>query len=443
MADLTDIRGFGQAKLDGFETLKGKEIGGECRESVVTLGNKMSVSSVQSKRKRGKKRKNQKASTSAELDSLLEASSVPSSVSSLANPSFQGSAPPQSRALQGGQTRQPSQPPGATPTPQEDGDCPESVGHVEAGSSPLQDQPGGGVLPNGKDHDTPEPSQGRGPRQEGAGPTTSANKDCPGKEGAAQELLPPESKRGSEPKKEPQTAAQQAGAHASEEIAAVAQPAEPVGGAGKKVKAKTQNKKQPPASAPASPEHRQEAETKKTAVTGDKAGGSEKAKPEGSKKPEGNNKSCVASVKNEKEQWNCKAGGCEVKESPLSLQEGITVYFHAIISKDFGFDPSLHKVFVRGGEEFGKTKWNCNVCEMHCTKDLHENGFLVEGSAVLSRQHVNKPIPYKYVIMRSKGHVEFEYIYKRQQSGEHVNRCLQVNATLLGSGGESLAGPLG
>ncbi|XP_030884636.1 E3 ubiquitin-protein ligase RNF213 isoform X2 [Leptonychotes weddellii] len=388
-----------------------------------------------SKRKRGKKRKNQNASTSAELDSLLEASSIPSSVSSLADPSFQDSAPPQSRAPQGGPTRQPSQPPGATPTPPEGGDRPEPVGHVEAGGSPLQDQPGGGALLNGKNHDTPEPSQGRGPPQERAGAATSASKDCPGKEGAAQELLPPESKQGSEPRKEPQTAAQQAGARASGEIAAAAQPAEPVGGAGEKVKAKTQNKKQPPASAPASPEHRQEAETKKTAITGDKAGGSEKAKPEGPKKPEGNNKSRVAAVKNEKEQQNRKAGACEVKESPLSQQERITVYFHAIISKDFSFDPSLHKVFVKGGEEFGKPKWSLKVCEMHCTKDLHENGFLVEGSAVLSQQHLNKPIPYKYVVMRSKGHVEYEYIYKHQQSGEHVNRCLRVVAALLGSGG--------
>ncbi|XP_077922358.1 E3 ubiquitin-protein ligase RNF213 isoform X3 [Halichoerus grypus] len=387
-----------------------------------------------SKRKRGKKRKNQNASTSAELDSLLEASSIPSSVSSLANPTFQDSAPPQSQAPQGGPTRQPSQPPGATPTPLEGGDRPEPVGHVEAGSSPLQDQPGGGALLNGKDHDTPEPSQGRGPPQEGAGPTTSASKDCPGKEGAAQELLPPESKRGSEPRKEAQTAAQQAGAHASGEAAAAAQPAEPVGGAGDKVKAKTQSKKRLPASAPASPEHRQEAETKKTAVTGEKARGSEKAKPESPKKPEGNNKSCVAAVKNEKEQQNRKAGACEVKESPLSQQESITVYFHAIISKDFSFDPSHHQVFVKGGEEFGKPKWNLNVCEMHCTKDLHENGFLVEGSAVLSRQHLNKPIPYKYVVKRGKGHVEYEYIYKQQQSSEHVNRCLRVVAAHLGSG---------
>lgn len=74
-------------------------------------------------------------------------------------------------------------------------------------------------------------------------------------------------------------------------------------------------------------------------------------------------------------------------------------------------------------------------------RDLYENGFLVEGSAVLSRQHLNKAIPYKYVVVKGQSSV-YEYIYKPQQSHEHVNRCLQVKAELLCSGGESPAGPL-
>ncbi|VCW69149.1 unnamed protein product, partial [Gulo gulo] len=387
-----------------------------------------------SKRKRGRKKKNQNASASAEPDSLLEASSVPGGVSSLANSRFQDPAPAQSGAPQGGPTSKPSQPPGAAPTPPEGGDHPGPVGHAEAGGSPPRDQTEGGALLNGKGHDSPEPSKGRATPQEGAGPTTSASKDRPGKEGAAQEVLPPESKRGSEPKMEPQSPTRQAGAQASGEATAAAQPAKPVGGAGEKVKAKTQKTKQPPTGSPASPEPRQDAETKeKVAVAGDKAGGSDKAKPGAPKKPEGNDKNCAAALKNEKEEQNRKAGACEVKESPLSLQERITVFFHAIISKDVSFDPNLHKVFVKGGEEFGKPKWSLNVCEMHCTKDLHENGFLVEGSAVLSRQHLNKAIPYKYVVVRGKNS-DYEYIYKPQQSHEHVNRCLQVKAALLGSG---------
>lgn len=57
-----------------------------------------------------------------------------------------------------------------------------------------------------------------------------------------------------------------------------------------------------------------------------------------------------------------------LSSSPLSLQERITVFFHAVISKDVNFDPNVHQVFVKGGEEFGKPKWSLNVCEMHCTK---------------------------------------------------------------------------
>lgn len=44
------------------------------------------------------------------------------------------------------------------------------------------------------------------------------------------------------------------------------------------------------------------------------------------------------------------------------------VFFHAIVSKDFKFDPSQHQVFIRGGEELGKPKWNRNFCEMQFSK---------------------------------------------------------------------------
>uniref|UniRef100_A0A673VMB2 E3 ubiquitin-protein ligase RNF213 n=1 Tax=Suricata suricatta TaxID=37032 RepID=A0A673VMB2_SURSU len=177
----------------------------------------------------------------------------------------------------------------------------------------------------------------------------------------------------------------------------------------------------------------QEAETKdKTATSGEKTGRTEKAKPEGPKKPEESNRTYAAAVKNEKEEKNRRAGAGDVKPS---LQDGVTLYFHAIISKHFGFDPTAHKVVVRGGEELGKPKWSRNICEMHLTQDLQENGSLVEGSATLARQHLDKPIPYKYVLLRGKGQVEYEFIYKRQQKeGEFVNRCLHVRPELLGSG---------
>ncbi|XP_047614339.1 E3 ubiquitin-protein ligase RNF213 isoform X4 [Phacochoerus africanus] len=220
---------------------------------------------------------------------------------------------------------------------------------------------------------------------------------------------------------------------------AAAEPAGPEKGPGKEVKDQTKETKQPRASVPASRHHRQETQTKdQTAVPGRKAGENEKAslKPKKEpKKPEENNKNNAAAEKNVKEQRNERVGELSPKESPLSSEEGITVYFHAIISKHFEFNPSQHHVFVRGGEEFGKPKWKRNVCEMYYTRDLHEFGSLVEGSAVIARQHLNKPIPYKYVVEKGKGAVEYEFIYKPQQKeGEPVNRCLQVKSSLLGSG---------
>lgn len=68
----------------------------------------------------------------------------------------------------------------------------------------------------GEDKDASIPSVGRGLSQEGAGPPTSAGEGRSGNEDAAQELLLPESQRGSsEPGTEPQTTRQQAGTPAS------------------------------------------------------------------------------------------------------------------------------------------------------------------------------------------------------------------------------------
>lgn len=68
----------------------------------------------------------------------------------------------------------------------------------------------------------------------------------------------------------------------------------------------------------------------------------------------------------------------------------------------------------------------------------------MEGSGIISRQHLDKPIPYKYVFSRAKGPVEYEFIYKLQkQKHEHVNRCLQVKSELLGAGRPRAPSPVG
>lgn len=51
----------------------------------------------------------------------------------------------------------------------------------------------------------------------------------------------------------------------------------------------------------------------------------------------------------------------------LSPEDGVTVYFHAIVSYDFSFNPDNHRVCVRGGSGLGKEPWT-DACEMNYTK---------------------------------------------------------------------------
>jgi len=54
--------------------------------------------------------------------------------------------------------------------------------------------------------------------------------------------------------------------------------------------------------------------------------------------------------------------------SSVSRREGVTVYFHAILSKDFKLDPETHKVFIRAEGIAAYASWKDNICELHCTK---------------------------------------------------------------------------
>ncbi|XP_055264372.1 E3 ubiquitin-protein ligase RNF213 isoform X2 [Moschus berezovskii] len=395
-----------------------------------------SPDSEQRRRRSKRKKRNWKnASTSAELDSLSPSSLDPCSLSSLANPELQDTTPCQSPAQQSSPTHQPGQPPSVGKIPMGHPLQGEAAGEAEAAvgteslSSPAPpDQTLGGTLPEGSDHQSLSPSKGEDL-------PTSASEGSPGEKDTAQELLLPEPKADtSKPRKELQTTGQLARAPASGASDAAAKSAVSVEGTEKDVKDKTEETKEQPTSVPASRNHRQEIATKdQSAVPGGKTGENEKAKPKNPKRPEGNTGNNAAPVKNEKEQRNQSTQ--RAKESLLSSTEEIMVYFHAIISKHFGFNPDQHKVYVRGGKELGKPAWFHNVCEMHYSKDLHENGSLIEGSTTISKQHVDKPIPYKYVICRGKNPVEYEFIYKEQpKKGEYVNRCLRVKSSLLDSG---------
>ncbi|XP_055097754.1 E3 ubiquitin-protein ligase RNF213 isoform X3 [Symphalangus syndactylus] len=401
----------------------------------------------QSKKKKRKKEKRRNNSDSSELASSPLSPASPCHLTLLSNPRPQDTALPHSQAQQSGPTGQLSQPLGTATTPLE-GDglfAPTKVGDSplqaqalgEAGvatGSEAQSSPQSQDHTEGEDQDASIPSGGRGLSQEGTGPPTSAGEGHSRTEDAAQALLLPESKGGSsEPGTEPQTTQQQAGAPASTAVDAAAQPANAVKGAGEEVKEKTQRTKEPPATTPASKTHCQEAETKdETAAAGEKVGKNERGEPEDLKNPEGKNRSAAA-VKKEKQKKQ-KTGVQEMKTSTLSPGGGVTVYFHAVISHHFSFNSDHHKVFIRGGGEFGEPKWARDVCELHCTRDLRHDSVLVDGSVVISKKHLDKHIPYKYVIY-NKGSIEYEFIYKRQQKeGEYINRCLFIKSSLLGSG---------
>lgn len=142
---------------------------------------------------------------------MAEASLHPYSVSSLADPGFPDTVPPQSQDPQGGPADPPCGTPGANPSPPEGGDHQGPVGQVEAGGSPLRDQTPGEAAPQ----DTPESSKGSSLPQEGAGPTACTREDRPRKEDGAQERSAPDSAGDSQPGREPRGPGQQAGAQAS------------------------------------------------------------------------------------------------------------------------------------------------------------------------------------------------------------------------------------
>lgn len=53
--------------------------------------------------------------------------------------------------------------------------------------------------------------------------------------------------------------------------------------------------------------------------------------------------------------------------SSVNCRVGVTVYFHAILSKDFKLNPDTDKVCVMSGGFSGSGKWE-KVCEMSCVR---------------------------------------------------------------------------
>uniref|UniRef100_A0A8C3ET01 RING-type E3 ubiquitin transferase n=1 Tax=Corvus moneduloides TaxID=1196302 RepID=A0A8C3ET01_CORMO len=135
--------------------------------------------------------------------------------------------------------------------------------------------------------------------------------------------------------------------------------------------------------------------------------------------------------KNKTEQRNQKPVE-KIKESSVSRNEGVTVYFHAILSKDFKLNPNIHKVFIRAQDIPPYTNWEDNICELNCTRHLGEHGYLIEGAVTLTKEILDEYIPYKYWVTSGKG--DYEFIYKKPESCHPVNRCLMIKRSLLNNG---------
>ncbi|KAG8579470.1 hypothetical protein GDO81_010907 [Engystomops pustulosus] len=102
----------------------------------------------------------------------------------------------------------------------------------------------------------------------------------------------------------------------------------------------------------------------------------------------------------------------------------ITVYFHVVVSKDFGLKVHQDRVIIRAGNLKGYESWKSVVCEMHFIKELKDIGFFYEGQINLSKDNLERRIPYKYVVL-SGGREEYEYIEPTAQDSIN-NRHLDI-----------------
>uniref|UniRef100_A0A8K9Y6Y4 RING-type E3 ubiquitin transferase n=1 Tax=Oncorhynchus mykiss TaxID=8022 RepID=A0A8K9Y6Y4_ONCMY len=115
-----------------------------------------------------------------------------------------------------------------------------------------------------------------------------------------------------------------------------------------------------------------------------------------------------------------------------------TIYFHAVLSKDFKLNPDEDRIFIRAGGNIGNWKTNSRINQCITSyRDLGEHGFLVEGSLITSKSNATVSIPYKYLVYKlKKQKYEYEYIYKLDSNYPTTNRCLFVKSHLLNEEGD-------
>ncbi|KAL0993465.1 hypothetical protein UPYG_G00108340 [Umbra pygmaea] len=122
-------------------------------------------------------------------------------------------------------------------------------------------------------------------------------------------------------------------------------------------------------------------------------------------------------------------------KKPASASDRLTIYFHAVLSKDFKLNPDEDRIFIRAGGSF--ESWDNDLVELSVSRNLGEHGFLVEGNLITSKMHTAKSIPYKYLVYKAKKEkYEYEYIYKLDSIHPTINRCLFIKSHLLNEEGD-------
>lgn len=56
------------------------------------------------------------------------------------------------------------------------------------------------------------------------------------------------------------------------------------------------------------------------------------------------------------------------RNQTIAAHDRLTIYFHAVLSKDFKFNPDEDRIFVRAGTVIGK--WNEDLAELFVTRYL-------------------------------------------------------------------------
>ncbi|XP_030645559.1 E3 ubiquitin-protein ligase rnf213-alpha-like [Chanos chanos] len=123
-----------------------------------------------------------------------------------------------------------------------------------------------------------------------------------------------------------------------------------------------------------------------------------------------------------------------VSKQQIPSSERLTIYFHAVLSKDFKFDPQEDSIFIRAGGSLGD--WKSDLTELSVSRDYGDHGYFVNGKLSTTTKAVSVSIPYKYIVYKKKkDKYEYEYIYKLD-STKTTNRCLFVKQHLLNEEGE-------